>query len=232
MTFSHRNIALREQMESPECDLAALTATYHQFSRMNRLVSGWYRLYRRWLLPVFRTLKEPVTVLDAGCGGGDIPYRLVRWAQRDGIDLSILALDTDPRAIAFAQQYHAHPKITYRVGDVHALRHEGALFNVILSNHVLHHLDDESLTEFLTSTEALASQLVLHSDIRRSLVAYALFRVFMPFLFRHSYTVDDGLTSIRRSFDTAELARLLPRGWSVHTMTPWRLLAVKKMEAR
>ncbi len=230
MNMSRRNLVLQEKMEDPDCDPVQLAATYRQFAWMNRLVSGWIRIYRQWLRPVFRTASKPVSLLDAGCGGGDIAKRIMHWAQRDGFDLSILGLDADPRAIAFAREHNAHARIAYRTDTLTHVEDEGLLFDVVLSNHVLHHLSDEETAHFLASTERLATRLALHSDIRRSPVAYGLFKYCMPLLFHGSFTVEDGLTSIRKSYSPDEIASRLPAGWQVRTMFPWRLIVAKESE--
>ena len=231
MNLSRRNPLLQEKMDDPDCDPVQLAATYRQFAWMNRLVSGWNRIYRQWLRPVFRAASRPVSLLDVGCGGGDIPKRIMHWAQRDGVDLSILGLDANPSAIAFAREHNAHARITYRTSELAHVEAEGHPFDVVLSNHVLHHLSDEETAQFLESTGRLASRLALHSDIRRSPVAYGLFKYAMPVLFRGSFTVEDGLTSIRKSYSPDELAALLPAAWQVRRMFPWRLIVVKESES-
>ena len=54
--------------------------------------------------PLWESL-DPVAglnVLDIGCGGGGLLRDLYKWAGRDGYKLSLLGIDEDPRAIAFA----------------------------------------------------------------------------------------------------------------------------------
>lgn len=228
MNFSRRAIELHEQMDDPGCDPKRLTATYHHFVLMNRLVAGWRRIYRRWLRPVVRSVGGPCRLLDVGCGGGDIPARLIRWAEADKLNLSIVGIDTDPRAIAHARTHHAHDRITYRVAGLDALDDGQPAFDVILSNHVLHHLSNADVPLFLAATSRMARQLVLHNDIHRSPAGYHLFRYSMPVLFRNAYTVEDGLISIRRSFTRAELASLAPAGWTIQRMAPWRVIAIRE----
>src|SRR5699024_7840642 len=44
------------------------------------------------------------TVLDIGCGGGDVACALARWARRDGVDLRVTGIDPDPRAHDWARR--------------------------------------------------------------------------------------------------------------------------------
>ena len=228
MNFAHRAADLTEHMDNPVCDAVLLENTYRHFARMNRLVAGWRRIYRRWLRPAFDHIGGESTLLDIGCGGGDIPFQLAQWAQHDGFRVHILAIDPDERAIAYARRYRPHDQIDYRVVTPKALDEEGRRFHVVLSNHLLHHLQDEAVANLLDMSGRLSTRLTLHNDIRRSAIAYYLFKWTMPLLFRDAYTVSDGLTSIRRSYRRAELTSLLPRGWTSHAMSPWRVVAVKE----
>ena len=94
-------------------------------------------------------------------------------------------------------------------------------FDVVLSNHVLHHLPPAELGALLADSERLVAPggVAVHGDIRRSLFAYAGFWLgTLPFarnLLAGSFIRADGLTSIRRSFTAAELAAAMPAGWRV-----------------
>ncbi len=70
MSLARRATELPEIMDGP-CDEARLFATYRHFAVANRAVSGWRRIYRRRLRPLLAA--GPVTLLDVGFGGGDIP---------------------------------------------------------------------------------------------------------------------------------------------------------------
>lgn len=87
---------LRERMDDPTCDPKEVRATYAHFGTVNRMVSGWAALYRRCLRPRMRPGRT-YRLLDVGFGGGDIPRALLRWAQRDGLQLYVTAIDPDAR---------------------------------------------------------------------------------------------------------------------------------------
>lgn len=209
----HRAAAAEELMDQPDCDPARLENTYRQFGLINRLVSGWRRLYVREVRP-FVGPSATATLLDIGSGGGDLAITLRRWAKRDGLDLRITGIDPDPRAIAFA--LHRPPVSGVEFRQVHSsdLVAEGRRYDWVISNHVLHHLGPGELHQLLLDSETLAARVCLHNDLRRSPAAYALFSV-AALPFRRSFIRADGLTSIRRSYTPAELAAAAPPGWAV-----------------
>ncbi|MDQ0769077.1 2-polyprenyl-3-methyl-5-hydroxy-6-metoxy-1,4-benzoquinol methylase [Pseudarthrobacter defluvii] len=203
-----------EQMDHPDCDARLLDNTYRQFGVINRVLSGWRTLYAREMRSIRRPDQAPVSVLDIGSGGGDLAVMLARWAARDGRPLRITGIDPDPRAANFASQRPSTPGVEFRQAHSGDLVREGARFDVVISNHVLHHLGPGEFRQLLADSEILAAGKVLHNDLIRSPAAFALFSV-AALPFRHSFIREDGLTSIRRSYRPAELAAAAPPGWSV-----------------
>ena len=146
---------------------------------------------------------------------------LARWAAHDGLRLKVTAIDPDPRAILFARGRHATADVTFRQAATAELIDEGDRYDVVVSNHVLHHLD--GLAAFLAESAMLSRGTVVHNDIRRSPAAYALFFA-SSWVLAGSYIRRDGLTSIRRSYTAAELASAAPPGWTVARHAPFRNL--------
>lgn len=217
-----------EEMDRPDCDLATLNRTYAQFPLINAVVSGWREVYRQRLRPVLAAASAtgPATLLDIGCGGGDVARGLARWAAREGIPLAVTAVDPDERAFAFAASRPPVPGLTFRRALSSELVAEGLRFDVVISNHILHHLDEAALASLLTDSQALCRRVAIHSDIARSNLAYGLFSAgTLPF-FPGSYIRRDGLTSIRRSYTAAELRAAVPPAWAVERGGLFRSLLV------
>jgi 2-polyprenyl-3-methyl-5-hydroxy-6-metoxy-1,4-benzoquinol methylase len=213
-----------EEMDLPGCDPARLDRTYAQFALVNRAVSGWRGIYRRQLRPRLRA-GSATTLLDIGCGGGDVSVLLARWAARDGLRLAVTAVDPDPRASRFATEHHRADGVTFRQAGSATLVREGHSFDFVVSNHVLHHLSQEELPSFLADSAALCHGRVIHNDLRRSALAYALFFA-GSWPLAGSYIRQDGLTSIRRSYIAEELRAAAPPGWTVARRAPYRNLLI------
>jgi 2-polyprenyl-3-methyl-5-hydroxy-6-metoxy-1,4-benzoquinol methylase len=221
-----RDTAARELMDDAGCDEAALRRTYARFAVVNRLLSGWQRTYRTWLRPRLSTHRT-TTLLDLGFGGGDLPRALRGWAVADGLRLEVEAVDPDPRALAFVSERPSTPGVRFRRADSAALLAADERYDVVTSNHLLHHLDPAELQQLLGDSARLARSLVLHSDLRRSRSAYLGWAAASWPTARDSFLFTDGLRSIRRSYVPAELAAVVPAGWRVHPQPPFRLLLVR-----
>ncbi|MGZ0067026.1 methyltransferase domain-containing protein [Microbacterium arborescens] len=227
MDLRHRDVDLRELMDDPDCDPDALAQTLRRFDIVNRAVSGWGTVWRRHLRPALARLDRPARVLDIGSGGGDVTARLARLAERDGLDVSWLGIDPDPRALAVARE-RSRPDLEFRSTDSTALRASGERFDAVISNHVLHHLGASELDAFIADSLALSRGVVLHADIERGHAAYALYAAGILPLQQGTFLHTDGLRSIRRSYRARELRTTLAgRGeWHVVRPAPFRVLAV------
>jgi 2-polyprenyl-3-methyl-5-hydroxy-6-metoxy-1,4-benzoquinol methylase len=115
--------------------------------------------------------------------------------------------------------------------DSTALLAAGERFDLVISNHVLHHLDAAALASFTGDSLALSTGTVLHADIARGRLAYALYAVGIAPLSAGTFLRVDGLRSIRRSYRAPELAAALGSPWRVETPAPFRVLAVARGEA-
>ena len=228
MTLAARDEGIVELMDDPDCDPARLRATLRRFDTVNRLVAGWGTVYRSTLGPYLASLGRRARVLDLGSGGGDVIVRLAAAARRDGLEVDWTGADPDERSHRVALERRRPPEVTFRRTDAATLVAEGDTFDVVLSNHVLHHLGD-GLGGFARASAGLARGIALHSDIARSRAAYGLYAVGITPLAPGTFLRTDGLRSIRRSYTRAELAAVLdhemPGAWTVSSPVPFRLLA-------
>ncbi|MGM0546994.1 MAG: class I SAM-dependent methyltransferase [Bacteroidota bacterium] len=221
--LSQRDTESREHMDDSNCDLEELHNTYRQFDRVNQWISGWRKIYTHHIRPKIQ-LNIPYSLLDVGFGGGDIPIKLARWAQADGIDLRITAIDPDPRAIAFVESTNYPPNIQFLQCQLSALDPTDEQFDFVVSNHLIHHLTKKELLETLDQAQQLSRLAVIFNDLQRSDLAHLLFNIFSRPIFRSSFITEDGLTSIKRSYTPAELETIAPKEWQVQRLFPFRML--------
>jgi 2-polyprenyl-3-methyl-5-hydroxy-6-metoxy-1,4-benzoquinol methylase len=223
--LSTRAADARELMDDPDAHIRMLERTYEQFALVNAVVSRWRAVYRRDIRP--RARRKPLRLLDVGAGGGDVSRALAAWARRDGLQVAVTALDADDRAIRWARKRGGG--VTYRCAHTSALVAAGERFDVMVSNHLLHHLTGTELFEVLADSIRLIADdgLVLHRDIARSRFAYRAFAAgtwpFARNVLAESFIREDGLISIRRSYTAREIAEVVPAGWQVRQEFPSRL---------
>ena len=109
-------------------------AAYAQMSRSRQGLDGageWHQLK-----PLFPDLTGK-DVLDLGCGyGWHCRYAAERGAR------SVLGIDRSEMMIAEANRRNAHEKVAYRVCSLHDFDYPAASFDLVISNLVLHYVED------------------------------------------------------------------------------------------
>lgn len=86
-----------------------------------------------WLLQSIQHQQEVTSALDIGCGSGALTVQLAERlpiAQVDAIDIAEGMLD-------LAAEIHAHPQVSYYVGDAEEIPFEEKVFDLVFSNFVL-----------------------------------------------------------------------------------------------
>lgn len=222
--LNERDTASREWMDNPDCDRDELFNTYEQFSVINALISRWKYIYNSNIKPGCHNKNKMYSLLDIGFGGGDLPVKLSRWAESDGIKLRITAIETDLRAYEFVQNLETPSNITFRHISSTELSKEGHRFDFVISNHLLHHLGQDELNSLMAESQKISTQMVLFNDLERSDLGYLAFNLLSRPLFRNSFITHDGLLSIKRSYTATELKSTVPPGWDVERIFPYRLL--------
>lgn len=222
--LSRRDTNSRELMDNPDCAIEELNNTYRQFKVINALICRWRQVYRKEIKPRFYDLSKSYSILDIGFGGGDIPLKLARWASEDNISLHITGIETDIRAYEFASSLKIPDNVTYLFKSSTELLDTGEKYDIVISNHLLHHLDNEAFLTVLSEARQLSKKTVLFNDIERSDIGYMLFNILSRPVFSSSFITSDGLTSIKRSYTFNELKQAVPPGWNVQRLFPYRLL--------
>lgn len=221
-----RDTSLKEFMDDPNCDPELLEATYSQFESVNKLLGGWNRIYKTYIRQPLINAGENASLLDIGCGGGDILRLIDSFCHRDNLNVRFKGIEPDSRAISYINKQEWPDHFSFSEAYSGDLVQQEKSFTIVISNHLMHHLTPEEFKQLCGDAEKLASRRVIFSDIERSDIGYAGFRTIAPLLFKNSFIVEDGVRSIRRSYQKDELQPVLPDGWSVERQFPFRLLAI------
>lgn len=175
------------------------------------------------------SLAEPISVLDVAAGSADIPVALVKWARRQGIHLTVTAVDNNPAAVREAAAFtRGYPEITVEHADGLALPFEDGSFDIVLCNKALHHLSQEDTVTFLQEIDRVAACGSLVMDLRRSWLAWALITILTRLFSSNRLTRHDGPLSVLRSYTVSELSALVDsaglRGREVVREPFWRMV--------
>jgi SAM-dependent methyltransferase len=199
-----------ELLDFERADPDAIEACLRDLEWINRWTAA-YRVTLRWLDQLCRERRpaRPLTVVDVGCGRGDMLRRIWAWGRERGLELRLIGVDRNPHAIAAAAA--ATPgaaPIRYLTRDVFDTAHDPPS-DVVVSALFAHHLDDARLVRFLRWMEQRARLGWLINDLHRHPLPYFLARGGAPLLRMHRFVRHDAPLSVARSFDRRDWLRLL-----------------------
>ena len=168
---------------------------------------------------------QPITVLDYGCGGGLFLLNLSRnfpQMQLTGVDISDEAITTANTKLAAWKKVYLLENVSFQLISSTNANLAKTNSDVILSNLVCHHLDDEALIIFLQQLHQQAHLAVLLNDLHRHRIAYYFYKILCPLLFNNRLMLHDGLISIRKGFTRREWITLLGKTKIKNYQIKWR----------
>jgi SAM-dependent methyltransferase len=202
--FTPARRATPEFLDAPSTDASTLTTSGQEIAHCNRLFGGTRALLSE-LVPLWPSLRPAATVLDVGCGVGDLPAAMRASARRSGVSLTIVGLDRRHVLAARAANRTDHAV----VADAFALPFADRSFDLVTACQVMHHFGDDAIPVFAREVGRVAARRVVISDLRRSwLAACGLWMASWPLRF-HPITRHDGVASVLKGFEPHELRVML-----------------------
>ena len=176
-----------------------------------------------------RSDSEPLSVLDVGTGGADLPLALVAEARRAGRRIRIVAVDRDAVTLDYARQKTSEaPEIELHAADAFNLPFAPASFDLVTASMFLHHFAHDDAVRLLSAFRRIARGAVLINDLERHIVPWAFIGLVARVTRRHPMFVHDAPLSVLRGFTGAELLaagrEAGATGTTVVVRRPYRLL--------
>ena len=210
-----------ELMDTAPVDYAEFAECLQDLAHINRLTLA-YRPTLAFLDNVVRQHPgRPLTILDAGSGGGDVLRVVAAWAERRGVHVSLIGVDLHPHARQAAEAMGTAPNLRYVSADIFSFE-PATPVDVILSSLFTHHLSHTQLTEFIAWMEHRALLGWCINDLHRHWLPYYFIRHAAPLLSRNRLIRHDAPVSVARGFTRADWESLRPEGTSLHWWFPFR----------
>ncbi|MEZ4876844.1 MAG: methyltransferase domain-containing protein [Flavobacterium sp.] len=150
--------------------------------------------------------KQQITIVDVGCGNGDMLRALAKFGNNKDLNLNLIGIDANQFTIDYAEKLSKEYKeINYRCEDVFKSDFEKLKYDIVLCTLTLHHFTEDKILDLLAVFTKKASVGIIINDLHRSKIAYRLFQL-ICFVFQlNTMSKEDGLTSILRGFKKEEL---------------------------
>ena len=202
--LTHRSSEV-EWLDGTDIDPLELESVLRDLARFNQAFLGHYPLLR-WLRRAIRAAPEesPPTIIDVGCGYGDLLRHIRRWGRRHDIELNLVGIDLNAETVRIARgATDDADRIDFRVMNILDVS-SVVPADFIISSLVTHHFADRELTEFLRLMEKLARRGWAICDLQRHRFLYHFIGLTAKLAGFHPMVVRDGQISVARSLTRAE----------------------------
>lgn len=207
----------QELMDDPQLDEELHQRALEGLSRVNR-VSRTHRLL--WQ-PIEKYCRQnriaSISVLDLGCGSGDLLIWLKTKARSKGIELKITGCDLSPVALEAARQRADREKLDSKFLQMDVLSEAlPANQDIIVSSLFLHHLQESDVVKLLQRMAETARHLIVTQDLLRSRWGYLLCLAGTQLISRSPIVHVDGPLSVAGAFTLAEIQQLAEQAGLAH----------------
>lgn len=143
--------------------------------------------------------KEPLQIVEVGCGGGNNLHTIQRWADKNGVRVELTGIDINEECIAFARSQPENRGIQFICSDYKLAKIQPST-DVIFSSLFCHHFTDEELVYQLQWMYENSRLGFFINDLHRHPIAYYSIKL-MTSIFSKSYLVkNDAPLSVSRGF--------------------------------
>jgi ubiquinone/menaquinone biosynthesis C-methylase UbiE len=206
-----RSVDVEELLDGPLDDGRVVVGNLRDLARANRWFGG-IRLSALGLAAL-APADMPLSVVDVGTGGADIPLALIERARGGRRRLAVTAVDNRPEileAAALAQpRLSTTADLALRVADGRFLPFADRAFDIAHASLLLHHLEPPAAVELLREMARVARRGVIVNDLVRSRLFWLGAWLLSHLATTNRFTRHDASLSVSRAYTVAELTSLL-----------------------
>ena len=210
----------KELMDGDDIPFEAMSQTLKELNIINTRLGG----HAITISGVRHLLngKEPVSICEIGCGGGDNLFVIHNYFLKKNIPTHFIGIDMNPECIAFAKHQYPQLSCQWICSDYALVNFEDRQPDIIFSSLFCHHFTDEQLVSMLKWLQKNSRAGFFINDLHRHWLAYYLIKYITKF-FSKSYLVkNDACLSVARSFTKKDWRNLFQKaGVKVHAIN-WR----------
>jgi SAM-dependent methyltransferase len=203
---SHKRNTDSEWMDDPELDKKTLQHAVDDINTVNSLLGGFKFMLRAVKKEISKYPNQKLTIVDAGCGDGEMLRYLEK--QLDHKNISFLGLDFAAYSILKARDMSVGlSRLSFRESDILKIDPKEIPCDILISSLTLHHFDDEEIVNFLSKFIEITTKSIIINDLHRHRLAFLFFKYLSPIFIKHDISKHDGLISIASGFKVKDFKK-------------------------
>ena len=230
--LSNRRRVVPEIMDRPDVAEADHLDALEGLRRINEKSMAAEQIARPIIEMARRQQLTRISIVDAACGGGDVPIGVAQRAKSAGVDVELTLVDRSDTALAAAKTAADRAAISCqcvcadlmdRWPQIHA--------DVVTSSLFLHHIPDGAgVAKFLGEAKTVARRAIVISDLRRARMGWLVAWFGGRMLSGSKIVHHDGPVSVRAAWTLGEMKKFAQdarlAGARITRSFPWRMLLV------
>ncbi|MEL6557795.1 MAG: methyltransferase domain-containing protein [Bacteroidota bacterium] len=200
-----------ELMDDLDCDGEVVDQTLRELDVINRKLGGnFISIQGLKELVKLAGKQESITLIDLGCGGGDILIFMAKWARKNQVNLKLIGIDANPNIIGYAENHcKDFPEISFQSLDIFSKEFQSLKFDVVHSSLFTHHFSSEELIRLFTALSKQATIGMIINDLHRHWLAFYSIKLITSIFSKSEMVRNDACISVARGFKKSEVKEIL-----------------------
>ncbi|MEM9887196.1 MAG: methyltransferase domain-containing protein [Bacteroidota bacterium] len=212
-----------EIMDDLESSGQIIDQTLKELEIINRLLGGNQISIDALASLLENVDKEIITVLDLGCGGGDILMLMADWARRANRNIRFIGIDANPNIVTYAEKNcKDYPEISFETLNIFSPEFRSLKCDILHASLFTHHFTQEQLFELFSTFKQQAQIGIIINDLHRHFLAYYSIKWITRFFSKSPMVQHDAALSVARSFRKADLEEIMQKNKMTNYELSWK----------
>ena len=196
-----------EIMDDFEMEGEILKEALDKIAKINQLLGGnKLTLQGVELLLAGIDKNQEITIVDVGCGNGDMLRKLADFGNQNGYNFNLIGVDANEYTINYATKLSSnYSNIKFEFFNIFDKQFNEIKCDITLCTLTLHHFNNSEIEYLLNAFYTNSKIGIVINDLHRNIVSYRLFQLLCLVFNLNTMSKQDGLTSILRGFKKQEL---------------------------
>lgn len=213
----------KELLDSDNIPFADIQQNMKELNSINTLLGG-HAISEKGLKLIMGhySNRQPLTICEIGCGGGDNLLALSKWCSKKNIDVNFIGIDIKSACIEYAKQQCSALKAKWITNDYLEISFQFAKPDIVFCSLFCHHFSEADLSVMLQWMKINCTKGFFINDLHRHPLAYYSIKLITR-IFSTSYLVkNDAPLSVARGFTKNEWQHIFKTAGIQHYTLSWQ----------